>query len=313
MALSLLLFVALAVFVLKGSLWSVLDWPPFLFLLTFVVAGGLLGVIADFFFAKVSNWLAARMQVVEHSELAGHFLGVIGVLYAVVLALVVVTAWQQFDHAKEISMAEQQNVSNLFEVVGAYGENRADRQTAHDIQVLLLDYAVNMTREWDEMEQRKQLCLDNSVTSQNNQACQPSNFTFLPASAINNKTAHSIGEKVATLSPRTPRDQVIYEQSIALTGNFDENRVHRRHHYEDTALQGILWQSIIVGALILIGATYLITPQNPKSQRLRTVTLGAMIGMMFALAVAFDFPFTGTTGTDQSGWCTMIDHFNRAH
>jgi hypothetical protein len=304
-------YIALAIVVLIGSIvpfhdvTRMLSWHPFFVLLVMAALGGAVGVIVHFAFLRISHSLFARMHLSEHNEIAGHFLGVVGVIYAVVLAFVVVTAWQQFDHTEEISLQEQRDVSALFHMMQAYD----DKKSANDVVWLLLDYTSNNYREWQQMQRGElPLCPDYFYNTEFSAAC-PSSGDAPPSSKSTTCLTHEILETVTGLHPKSSRDLGIYFQSMSIVQNFVQDRDHRRHHYEEKPLQLILWLSFPFGALILVWMTYFVAKQDSRSQLMRTIALCAMIGLMGALALVFDNPFTGYAGIDGSGWDTMSKHF----
>jgi hypothetical protein len=93
-----------------------LSFPPWVVILSFMAAGGCVGFFLHFPF----DHLAVRRKPRSQSDMSGHFLGLVGVLYAVVLAFVVVTAWQERDHTEEVSMQEEAAAADLFDTVHAF-------------------------------------------------------------------------------------------------------------------------------------------------------------------------------------------------
>src|SRR5205807_6291102 len=56
----------------------------------------------------------------RHNDVAGFIIAVIGVLYAVLLAFVVVISWQNFDRAEQIANSEAELVSGLYRDASAF-------------------------------------------------------------------------------------------------------------------------------------------------------------------------------------------------
>jgi hypothetical protein len=50
----------------------------------------------------------------------------VGVIYAVLVAFVVVTAWQTNDHAKDLTMQEQHEVDDMFHLYAAFHNSDGD-------------------------------------------------------------------------------------------------------------------------------------------------------------------------------------------
>src|SRR3954466_1137542 len=78
---------------------------------------------------SISGLLLVRRSVAlstleGHNDVAGFIIAVVGVLYAVLLAFVVVVTWEEFGSAERVATEEAQQVSGLYrdaEVFGAQG------------------------------------------------------------------------------------------------------------------------------------------------------------------------------------------------
>jgi len=80
----------------------------------------------------------------RHNDVAGFIIAIIGVIYAVLLAFIAVTAWASFDSASRIVQQEANLVGNLYRDSIAVGEpGRSEMRTA------LEDYLdLVITKEW---------------------------------------------------------------------------------------------------------------------------------------------------------------------
>ena len=272
-----------------------LSWNPVVLVFAFVMLSAALGLLVNWQLARLSRWLEKGGHLSEKHQMAGHFIGVVGVIYAVLVAFVVVTAWQTNDHAKELTMQEQHEVDDLFHLDAAFHNSNGD-----GIRLMLANYAAVMIDEWKEMKRGDQLCLDTSET------CPPSSSK---PSQEANRLAHCIGEAAFNLVPETRQQQVVYEEGIRLVQSFSENREERRRRYQERALQGALWFSFFLGATILVLMTYFVEGQSRVLHAIRTSGFFAMIGMVVALAFIFDRPFVGASQISGDEWDVMQTHF----
>jgi hypothetical protein len=277
----------------------VMRMEPRYTLLTFIVLGIIVGLVLHFALIPATVELEKRGLLGKYHELASHTVGVVGVIYAVLVAFVVVTAWQARDHAESLTLQEQHNVDDLFHLDAAYPNEETQR-----IRIMLKYYTMYTQGEWNQMQQEHELCLDTSASSA---ACiRPEGAPSRHANIL----AHCIREHTFALRPTTPQEQVIYQEGIGIVQKFSEARDERRLRYQERTLQPILWLSFILGGLVLVGMTYLIAEQDPKSLAVRTSALFAMIGMMVALGLVFDRPFAGQMQVSGSTWKAMLTHFN---
>jgi hypothetical protein len=264
--------------------------------LAFVTLSAALGLVVDSQLARLSRWLEKGGHLREkHHEIGGHFIGVVGVIYAVLVAFVVVTAWQANDHDKDLTMQEQHTVDDLFHLDYAF-----HNPEGRGIRLMLLGYANVMSEEWKEMRSGDQLCSDTT------ESCPPSSSK--PSQAAN-RLAHCIREATFDLVPKTTQQQVVYEQGIQLVQRFSESREERRRRYQERALQGALWFSFFLGAVIFVLMTYFVEGQSRVLHAIRTSGFFAMIGMLVALAFIFDRPFVGASQISGDDWSTLQAHF----
>lgn len=273
-----------------------LSWNSIVLVFAFVLFSAALGLLVDWQLAKLSRWFEKHGHLREkHHEIAGHFIGVVGVIYAVLVAFVVVTAWQTNDHAKDLTMQEQHDVDDLFHLDDAFHNAAGDT-----IRLMLADYASVMTEEWKEMKRGDRLCLDTP------ESCPP--YSSKPSQEAN-RLAHCIRKATFDLVPATSQQQVVYEEGIRLVQHLSESREERRRRYQERALQGSLWFSFFLGAVILVFMTYFVEGQSRVLHAIRTSGFFAMIGMLLALAFIFDRPFVGADQISGSEWSVMRTHF----
>lgn len=267
---------------------------------------------------------------VAHEEFMGHFFGVIGVLYAVVLAFVVVTAWQQRDHVEEVVMQEQDDVRDLLLLVDQYEPftkhptGRSSRLPLLDAHKALVAYAAGMAKEWEQMRYGSACsdytagaeargCFDEQVatagstlsgltssSTSNLTSPSASNLVARPGSSQNNLAVHRIASAIFSLQPANGAQTNIHREAIHDIELLLENRDHRRRHAEEH-LQFTLWLALFIGGLVTLSVGYF-RQFDERAQLVRTLSLSAMIGMMFAIGLIYDHPFNGPDGIESTQW-----------
>ena len=293
-------------------------WEPIYLLLLWTAIGTVTGGAVHFVYTKVlelAGWgesLAQSDPSARRShEFASQFFGVVGVIYAVLVAFVVVTAWQARSYAEDLTIEEQHNVDYLFHLNEAYPS-----ENARVIRALLRDYAVNTLAEWAQMEREEPLCRD---VSESDILC----LDYVGAvSRRANDLAHCVADLTIGL-PSSTLDRVrhesepapwayppLYQQDLSSLEGISENRQERRVRYNEHTLQPILWEAFLLGALLLSGMSYFVPGQSARGKLVRTCALFGMVGMMTAVALVFDRPLAGTTQINGSGWTRLIRHFN---
>jgi hypothetical protein len=74
--------------------------------------------------------------------------------------------------------------------------------------------------------------------------------------------------------------------------------------------QGIpdaLWDGLFLGAILTIGFTYLFGVENFRIQLMMTGLLAALIGVMFSMIVALNYPYRGAGKVSPEIWQVMIE------
>jgi hypothetical protein len=309
---------------LHGWITSILGWPSPVLVIALMIVSALVGWAID--------WILTGTYTPHAADLAGRapggappddsqslskrkgdpghgpLIGAISVIYAVLLAFVVIVAWQRYDQAEEVAMQEQNDVRSLFSVLNAYPDAVAARD--HDYARLneadfdIIGYARQVVLEWGEMNRGKPVCLNTQFdvyhvsASTSDVACgldvsevasesttfgallrnEPQSIwpTGNPAVhtwssyALDNWYESCIAEDVYRLRPKGERQQDLYQEAVTLMTAFENDREHRRNYYEEH-LRPILWFALIVGALITVGVTYL---SRQTSIRSNGLTLG---------------------------------------
>lgn len=280
-----------------------LRWETWVLLLVCVLAGIGTGVVLHFVVSPVGRWFSSHKVLSEHHEIAGHFIGVVGVIYAVLVAFVVVTAWQSHRRAEDLTLDEQRSVGDLFQIEGAY---HAPYQTANVSRFVLAQYVTEMNDEWQQMKNGVPLCGEYSKPPK---SCSAKDD---PAELATDNCAYDIVQLTFATNPNKAADVVLYHDTTDLARAISEERREIRIHYRERTLPPVIWMAFLLGALILAAMTYCVTGQNQRSQLVRTASFFGMIGMMVALALVFDHPFMGKMQIDGSEWATMYAQFEKA-
>src|SRR5215213_12042800 len=91
--------------------------------------------------------LAPIDQLAQHTDVAGYVYAVIGVIYAVVLALVVIAAWEEYRDAREAATDEASAVLNLARAANGWPAGDSDQ-----VESALVVYARHVVDvEWPAM------------------------------------------------------------------------------------------------------------------------------------------------------------------
>jgi hypothetical protein len=217
----------------------------------------------------------------RHNDVAGFIIAVIGVLYAVLLAFVVVISWQNFDQAHQTASGEAELVSGLYRDASAF-----QPQTAL-IRKDLSAYAQSVvTQEWPAMgshqreDRRTDVALD------------------------------AVWDAYRAFTPQNPTQEAFYTDSIRRLNDLQSHREDRLDSASST-LPGQLWWVLLAGGVITIGFTYFFGVRNLGAQILMVASLAGMISLTLFLILSLDLPFSGDLAVPPSAMTHAIAEFQR--
>jgi hypothetical protein len=244
-------------------------WPTWLIIAFEVLVFGVPAVIGHALFRR----LVPHHALARHNDVTGFVLAIVGVIYAVLLAFVVIIAWESFNTADGVAQAEVSSAADLEHLSRSYND-RAARELRQEIT----RYADLMrTEEWPAMQSGG-------------------------ASPHAADSASRIGDLAVQMIDGDSRQRTAVDDSVmGLVRTFADARRGRLDQNSE-GIPSSLWIGLIVGALITIGFTYLFGVENPRVQLVVTALLAALIGLMFAMIIALDYPYRGVTSISPDIW-----------
>lgn len=228
---------------------------------------GVLIVGASVLLAHVGLRLVRRrvpLNVLEtQHEVAGFIIGVLGAIYAVLLAFVVVAVWDQFGDAKVIVTTEANRLNDLARMAQGFpapaGPRLLDGLKAYGQSVV--------DDEWQAMSQGE-------------------------ASVKTQAAMDNLWQLFREVEPQTNRENALYAESLDRLNEMSDSRRLRIHTSADdipTVIQILLWG----GGLLIIAFTYFFGVKSIRSQALMTAALAVEVAFLLFLVVALDNPFHG--------------------
>lgn len=196
-------------------------------------------------------------------EVAGFIIGVLGAIYAVLLAFVVVAVWDQFGDAKVVATTEANQLNDLARM--AQGFPSATR--ARVIEGLKVYGQSVIDDEWKAMAQGE-------------------------ASPKTQAAMDGLWQLFREVDPQTNRENALYAESLHRLNEMSDNRRQRIHASNDdipAVIQIVLWG----GGLLIVAFTYFFGVKSIRSQALMTAALSIEIAFLLFLVVALDNPFHG--------------------
>jgi Protein of unknown function (DUF4239) len=191
-----------------------------------------------------------------------------GVIYAVLLALVVIAVWEEYDAASVTVEQEANAVAEIFWLA-----HRLPEPEGSHIQELARSYAQDVIdEEWPLMEQGEaRLMTSEEGTS--------AGWTLID----------EIWATLQDVQPHTPADEQRYAEGLDQVQILADARRMRLVAAEE-GIPGVLWSVLIFGGVAAIGFTYLFGLENTWAHRLMVFTLAAVIGLVLFTIGSLEHP-----------------------
>ena len=199
----------------------------------------------------------------QHNDVAGFIYAVLGVTYAVLLGLMVVAVWEEWNRATVTADNEANALAEVFWIAAKMPEAEGTK-----IQELVRSYAtIVVDEEWALMQQQKS---------------SPKAWDRLD----------EIRASLQDFDPSDQQEQIIYEQSLENMRTLADTRRDRLLEAEQ-GLPIILWVVLILGGVIVVGFTYLFGLDSTVIHLLMVASLTLIISLVLFTVAALDYPFEG--------------------
>lgn len=235
-------------------------------------------VILALVFGSIVGKIAPREIRIEHNELAGFILAVIGVIYAVLLAFVTIGVWERFQQAETRTYEEAAALTQVYRDAALFpngGEVRAALRAYVD--GILHD-------EWPRMQQGGESPRVNAELERIDRMVQE-----LPVTGAALQDAHQ---------------QMLAAMYVALSDR------DARLSEDATGINEIMWVVLLSGAAVTIGFSTLF---GFRSARMQVAMIGSeafLIGLVLFLAIALNYPYRGSITVEPKAFQSALGTFD---
>ncbi len=258
---------------------------PFAQTLLYYIPTPILGtiIISVFIMISVGGLIVVRQFVPHHrmkvhNDVASAIFGTLGMAYTVLLAFVVVIAWQSFDKSNLDVEREANCLVDLYRDSSAFPEAVKGR-----IRPLIKEYAdVIAGEEWKMLARGEQ-------------------------SPRVHALAKNIWLSYSSYEPKTENEKIFLAESVKKLNEAGELRMLRLMDSR-TGIHPILWSVLIVGGLTTIIFTFFFGTENFIAQILMAAMLALVIALILFTILLLDFPFTGGLNISSDAF-KAIAHF----
>ena len=222
-----------------------------------------------------------------HNDVAGFIYAALGVIYAVLLALVVIAVWETYRAASETVEQEANALAEIFWL----GHRLPEPEGSH-IQELARSYAHEVAdEEWPLMEQGKAPLLTQTQGT-------PTGWTLID----------DIRANLQEFQPRTAADEQLYAEGLDQVQRLGDARRMRLVAAEE-GIPAVLWGVLVFAGIAAVGFTYLFGLENTWAHRLMVLTLAAVIGLVLFTIGTLEHPFSGGARIGTGAFELVLERF----
>jgi hypothetical protein len=227
--------------------------------------------------------LVRRFVAIEklrsNNEVAGFKYAVIGVLYAVLLAFVVIITWERFYDAEKSLAVEAGSAATIYRLSGGFDESSAATLRANMsayLKSVLAD-------DWPAMAVGR-------------------------SSLVTTRVLSDLYEELVHYRPADLHDADLQKDLLSELDQLTRARRERLVMAEGT-VPNVIWFVLFLGATLTIAFTFFFGIRNVIVQSMMTGVLAAIIFSAILVVVAIDRPYTGAVTVSMESIRAVLEDF----
>jgi hypothetical protein len=254
---------------------SLFDLPIWLTGLSLIVVLGcvsLAGLIAT------RRWVLPRLRIQpDDSNFSSAITQSVMVFYGLVVALIAVSVWQRNGQVSDIVSGEATAIAALWRDFGGYPE--PERET---LRTTLRGYTEQILNEAWPMLHKGQI----------------------PRGGV--EWMNRLQGTLYTIEPASEGKKILHAETLRAYNHLILMR-RMRLDAADTALPGILWLVIILGAFVCMTSAYFFRVEDYRFQALMVVLLALFVSLVIFVVFALDRPFRGDLAVSSDSYRLVYD------
>jgi hypothetical protein len=214
-----------------------------------------------------------------NNEVAGFKFATVGVLYAVLLAFVVVVVWQKFNDADNVASQEAGAAATVYRISvdlpGDHGQH---------LRAALNDYL-------------------NAVVGDE--------FATMAEGRASNKVKVALDKlygELLDLDATAPREAALLSELLRQLDLMTQAR-RARLVASQGVVPGVLWGTLIIGAVGTLAFTLFFGTVNVRAQAMMTGILSVLLFSGLLIVVSFDHPFSGSVRVKPGAFHAVMNDF----
>jgi len=215
----------------------------------------------------------------EHNDVAGFLIAVVGVVYAVTLAFIVIVTWEAFGAARDTVNSEAAALR------GVYRDTRVlPEPTASQAGQLVVRYA-------DEVAVGEWAAMDKGGSS-------PAAFDLLG----------DMFTTLGTVKDLTPTQETFLADALDRLNDVTARRSNRISAAAEST-PGVLWAAIILGGIVTMGFALLFGVSNERLHYLMVGGFAAVLAIQVFVILVLSHPFAGSIRVSPEPFARIVHDF----
>jgi hypothetical protein len=220
-------------------------------------------------------------RLAQHTDVAGYVYAVIGVLYAVILAQVVIAGWEEYQGARTEASSEADAVL----ILNRLAQEWPQPERSH-VNAALAAYAAHVIDvEWPAMAQ--------------------GDFR----SSEHAPVVHELWIAV-TAAGRADGDSAVFAAALRQLETLDESR-RNRVLIGEGGLPDAMTLTLVLGAVVTVGFSYLFAVDNGWIHAVMTASLALLVALLLLLQYQLENPFDGDSAIQPTAMRFVLNEINR--
>lgn len=226
--------------------------------------------------------LVSMERIVGNNEVAGFKFATLGVIYAVLLGLVVISVWEKYAEADDAVTRESGALASLYRLAGGLGTDDQQR-----LRASLSEYADSVAEDdWPAMAEGGE-------------------------SAETRRALGSIYGVILAVEIATPRDAVLLDALLTQADLATDAR-RERISLAEGVVPSAIWLVLFLGAALTLGFTFFFGVENLRAQVVMAGILALVIFLALFVAVSISHPFTGPLSVRPEAIVSLADGLDPA-
>lgn len=216
-------------------------------------------------------------RLAKHTDVAGYVYAVVGVIYAVILAQVVVAAWEEYQDARTVSADEANAVLNLDRLSRSWPTEQRE-----PLRAALINYANQVIEvEWPALARGDAIV------------------------ATDGAAADRVWAEYNRIGQGELGESAKFSASLAQLDTLDAAR-RNRLLLAGHNLPQMMSLTLIIGAFVTVGFSYLFAMEDGWIQGLITACLAVMVALLLLLQYQLSTPFEGIDSLEPAAMRSVL-------